>query len=81
MEQNMANKEENHLTNGNRQPKGIGTVDVTITMPKMTLEMLDRLANVYNKTRSAYANYLIWCGYHALRGTFEKPKRQPTNET
>lgn len=64
------------LPEGERQEKGIDHVQVTLTLPRATLEMLDRLAKKYSKTRSAYANYLLWHGYHADQETYSPPKKQ-----
>ena len=61
-----------------RQAKGSDVVKVSISLPAMTVEMLERIAKLENKTVSAIANYYIWNGYHALRGTFVPPKRQPS---
>jgi hypothetical protein len=62
-----------------RQEKGSDVVKVSLSLPAMTFEMLERVAKSENKTVSAVANYYIWNGYHVLRGTYVPPKKQNQN--
>lgn len=60
---------------GQRQPKGSDVVKYTLSLPAMTIEMLERIAKRKNKSVSAIANYYIWNGYHVDHGTYKPPSK------